>query len=176
MLHFHLIFSDFCKKIILFSLYWITSFLFQSRFAEDFRCIILDRIKRVLFGGNFYLGLLKTLFYYKKFFVSYFGGKNLIEPITIKIHTHNILLMQLNLLLEIKSSKNGEWKSYINIHFSKQMLLFHHFLPFILRYVKKMCSIIRILLLYYVFNFYQELLSIFTIMFQFTDRFSSLNH
>ena len=30
-----------------------------------------------------------------------------------------------------------EWKSNINVHFSKQILLFHLFLPFILRYVKK---------------------------------------
>ena len=41
--------------------YWITSSLFKSNFAEDFRCFILDRIKRVLFGINFYLGLLKIL-------------------------------------------------------------------------------------------------------------------
>ena len=78
---------DFCKKIILlFWLYWITSFLFQSKFAEDFRFIILDRIKRVLFGGNFSLGLLKILlqnlfFYtkklcYRSYFTSFFWGKN----------------------------------------------------------------------------------------------------
>ena len=30
-------------------------------FAENFSCIILVRFKRVLFGGNFYLGLLKIL-------------------------------------------------------------------------------------------------------------------
>ena len=116
-----LILQDFCNKIILFSLYWTTSFLFQSKFAEDFRCIILDRIKRVLlFGGNFYLGLLKTLlqnFYYKNFFVSYFGCKSQIEPINIKIHTHKILLMQLNLVLEIKCSKNGMEKLHKHTFF-----------------------------------------------------------
>ena len=36
-------------------------------------------------------------------FVSFFKVKNQNEPIAIKIHTCKILLMQLNLLLEIKS-------------------------------------------------------------------------
>ena len=109
---------DFCKKIILlFWLYWITSFLFQSKFAEDFRFIILDRIKRGLFGGNFYLGLLKILlqnlfFYTKKaaiqiiFLYPFFAVKNQNEPIAIKIDTHKILLMQLHLLLVIRCRKN----------------------------------------------------------------------
>ena len=74
----------------------------------------------LLFGGNFYLGLLKTLlqnFYYKNFFVSYFGCKSQIEPINIKIHTHKILLMQLNLVLEIKCSKNGMEKLHKHTFF-----------------------------------------------------------
>ena len=36
----------------------------------------------------------------------------------------------------MRCRKNG-WKSNINIYFSKEMLPFHLFLPFILRYVKK---------------------------------------
>ena len=37
-------------------------FLFKiSKFAEDFRCFVLGRIKRVLLGGNFYLDLLKII-------------------------------------------------------------------------------------------------------------------
>ena len=59
-----LILQDFYKKTILsFWLYWITSFLFNSKFAEDFSCIILDRIKRVLIAENFYLGLFKIILY-----------------------------------------------------------------------------------------------------------------
>ena len=91
-----------------------------SKFAEDFRCIILDRCKGLLFGGNFYLGLLKIIeflieFIFLKekallqimFFVSFFDVKNQIEPIAIKTHTHKILLMQLNLLLVIGRAENG---------------------------------------------------------------------
>ena len=37
---------------------------------------------------------------------------------------------------KIYTRKMG-WKSNENVHFSKQMLLFHIFLLFILRYVKK---------------------------------------
>ena len=32
------------------------------------------------------------------------------------------------------------WKSNINIHFSKEILLFHLFVPFIPRYVKKVLN------------------------------------
>ena len=62
------------------------------------RCIILDEIKRVLFGGTFYLGLLKILlqnlfFLYEKvvtdhLFVFFFEVKSQNESIAIKnIHT-----------------------------------------------------------------------------------------
>ena len=49
--------------------------------------------------------LKKFLFLYKKallqiiFFYPFFEVKNQNKPITIKIHTHKILLMQLNLLI-----------------------------------------------------------------------------
>ena len=33
------------------------------------------------------------------------------------------------------------WKINVNVYFSKQMLLFHLFLPFILWYVKKLLNI-----------------------------------
>ena len=112
---------DFYKKIILlFWLYWITSFLFQSNFAEDFRFIILDRIKRVLFGRWKFLpwliknSLKKFIFLHKKallqiiFLYPFLEVKNQNEPIAIKIiHKHKILLMQLNLSLEIRFRKNA---------------------------------------------------------------------
>ena len=88
------ILQDFCKKIaLLFWLYWITSFLFNSKFAEDFRCIIiLNRIKMVLFGGNFYIKnfLKKFLFLFKKtllqiiFLCPFFELKNQNEPLLSK--------------------------------------------------------------------------------------------
>ena len=80
------ILQDFCKKIaLLFWLYWITSFLFKSKFAEDFRCIIiLNRIKMVLFGGNFYItNFLKKFLFFKKqiiFLCPFFELKNQNEP------------------------------------------------------------------------------------------------
>ena len=133
------------------------------------------------FGGNFYLGLLKIilqsfLFYMKKllkiiFLCPFFEVKNQNEPIAIKIHTHKILLMQLNLLLAIRYRKMG-WKSNINIHLSKQILLF---CPLLLGMWKNVLTFFRMLLLLYsiyVVNFYQY----YFWMLQFTDKFSSLNH
>ena len=50
------------------------------------------------------------------------------------------------------------WKSNINIYFSKQILLFHLFLPFILRYVKNVLDffIYQFFHSIYVFNIYQD--------------------
>ena len=110
----------------------------------------------MLFGGNFYLGLLKIIlqnlfFYTKKFcyrssFWFLFCGKISKQTNSYQstytqfyecfIKLHKILLMQPNLLLPIRCWENG-WKRNVNAYFSKQMLLFHLFLPFILRYAKK---------------------------------------
>ena len=79
---------------------------------------MLDRIEKVLFDESFYLGLLKILLQnffffntkklcYRSLFVSFFEVENQKGPIAIKIHTHKILSMQLNLLLPIKYEKNG---------------------------------------------------------------------
>ena len=64
------------------------------------------------------------------------------------------------------------WKSNSKVYFSKQMLLFHLFLPFILRYVKKRTQFSDCYCFYipYMFSFF------YFWMLQFTDRFSSLNH
>ena len=81
------------------------------------RCIILHKIKRVLFGGSIYLDLLKIILQdlfcqYEKavtisLFVSFFEEENQKKQISIKIHAHKVLLMQLNLLLAITCEKNG---------------------------------------------------------------------
>ena len=67
------------------------------------------------------------------------------------------------------------WKSNINIHFSKQMLVFHLFLPFILRYVKKVPNLQDIIAIEYnfkfVLNFYHNSLC-YNLL---TDLFSPLN-
>ena len=130
--------------------------------------IILGKIKRVLFGGNFYLGLLKILlqnffFYMKRLcyissFVSFFEVKSQNEPIATK-NTRKILLMQLKLLLAMRCKKN-RMKSNSKVHFSKQMLLFYLFLPFTLRYVKK-CI---------------QFSECYFWMLQFIDRFTYWNH
>ena len=130
--------------------------------------IILGKIKRVLFGGNFYLGLLKILlqnffFIWKgcvtyHLFVSFFEVKSQNEPIATK-NTRKILLMQLNLLLAMRCKKN-RMKSNSKVHFSKQMLLFYLFLPFTLRYVKK-CI---------------QFSECYFWMLQFIDRFTYWNH
>ena len=95
----------------------------------------------MLFGGNFYkMKLLSLKIYPTKallqiiFLCPLFEIKNQNKLITIKIYTHKILLMHLNLLSAKNAGKMG-WKSN-NKHFSKQMLLFHLILPFILRDVK----------------------------------------
>ena len=64
------------------------------------------------------------------------------------------------------------WKNNSKVYFSKQMLLFHLFLPFILRYVKKRPQFSECYCFYipYIFSFF------YFWMLQFTDRFSSLNH
>ena len=108
--------------------------------------IILDKIKMVLFGGNFYVGLLnisyKIYFFIWKgcvtyhLFVSFFWSKKSKWTNSYQKHTYKILLMQLNLLLAMRCKKNG-MKSNNKVHFSKQMLLFYLFLPFILWYVIK---------------------------------------
>ena len=77
MLHFYL--------VLLFYEIFVENYFINLKFPEDFRCVTLDRIKRMLFSGNFYLGLLKilleNLFFYKKkavtdhLFVSFFLGK-----------------------------------------------------------------------------------------------------
>ena len=61
-------------------------------------------------------------------------------PIAIKIHTHNILCI--NLLQE-----KWEGKVTQTYTFFKTNVTFPCFLPLILKYVKKMCSIFRMLLL-----------------------------
>ena len=68
------------------------------------------------------------------------------------------------------------WKSNINIHFSKQMLVFHLFLPFILRYVKKVPNLQDIIAIEYnnfkfILNFYHNSLC-YNLL---TDLFSPLN-
>ena len=147
----------------------INWFLKILKFAENFRCIALERIKRMLLGGNFYLGLLKIilqsfLFYLKKllkiiFLCPFFEVKNQNEPIAIKIHTHKILLMQLNLLLAIRYRKMG-WKSNINIHFSKQMFFF--FCPLLLGMWKNVLSFFRMLLLLIFINIIFECCNLLT--------------
>ena len=90
MLHFYLVF--------LFYEIFVENYFINLKFPEDFRCVTLDRIKRMLFSGNCYLGLLKilleNLFFYKKkavtdhLLVSFFQVKNQKEPIAIKMHIH----------------------------------------------------------------------------------------
>ena len=131
--------------------------------------IILGKIKRVLFGGNFYLGLLKILlqnffFYMKRLcyissFCVLFWSKKSKWTNSYQKHTHKILLMQLNLLLAMRCKKN-RMKSNSKVHFSKQMLLFYLFLPFTLRYVKK-CI---------------QFSECYFWMLQFIDRFTYWNH
>ena len=52
------------------------------------------------------------------------------------------------------------WKSNVNVHFLKQMLLFRIFLPFILRYGKKVLKLQNIIAtvfhIYYIPLFYQN--------------------
>ena len=64
------------------------------------------------------------------------------------------------------------WKSNSKVHFSKHTLLFHLFLHFILRYVKKCTQFLECYCFYipYIFS------DFYFWMLQFTDRFSSLNH
>ena len=52
------------------------------------------------------------------------------------------------------------WKSNENVHFSKQMLLFHIFLLFILRYVKKCAQFSEciIAIIFYIFSIFINLL------------------
>ena len=71
----------------------------------------------MLFGGSIYLDLLKIILLdlfcqYEKavtisLFVSFFEEENQKKQISIKIHAHKVLLMQLNLLLAITCEKNG---------------------------------------------------------------------
>ena len=106
---------------------------------------------------------MKKLCYKSSFCVLFWGKKSNYQK-----HTHKILIMQLNLLLAIRRKKKK--KSHSKLYFSKQVLLFHLFLFFILMYVKKVYTQF-LLLLYSIYIF------IFLFwMLQFTDRFSSLNH
>ena len=121
------------------------------------RCTILDKIKRVLFGGTFYFGLLKIILQnfffdtkrlcYRSSFCVLSWGKKSKWTNSYEKHTHKILLMQLNLLLTIGARKMG-WKSNSKVQFSKQMFLFHLFCPLFLG-MWKMYSIFRVLLLLY---------------------------
>ena len=71
------------------------------------------------------------------------------------------------------------WKNNINIQFSKQMLLSHLFLPFIIRYVKKCGQFSECYCYYipYMFSIFIKIILECGMQFsmQFTDRFSSLN-
>ena len=134
-------------------------------------CIILGKIKSVLFGGNFYLGLLKILlqnffFYMKRLcyissFCVLFWSKKSKWTNSYQKHTHKILLMQLNLLLAMRCKKN-RMKSNSKVHFSKQMLLFYLFLPFTLRYVFNFQNVI--------FECYNLLIDLLTEIIKYTER------
>ena len=65
----------------------------------------------------------------------FFEVKNQNEPISIKVHTTQDFINEGKSLISNKG-KIG-WKSNINVDFSKQMLPFHLFVPFILKYVIK---------------------------------------
>ena len=100
----------------------------------------------MLFGGTFYVGLLKILsqnflfyterLFYRSSFCVLFWGKKSKWTNSYQKHTHKILLMQLNLLLGIICEKNGMEKLQQGAFF-KTNVPFLSFLPFILRYVKK---------------------------------------
>ena len=102
----------------------------------------------MLFGGKFLSWLIKNfvtkfLFLYEKallqtiFLHLFFEVQNQNEPIAIKIHhTQDFIHAGKSLtVLAIRCRKKTVCKT--NVDFSKQMLHFHLFFSFILRYVKK---------------------------------------
>ena len=144
---------------------------------KSIRCIILDKIKAILW--NILSGLIKnscTIFLYKKavtdhFFVSLFEVKSQNEPIAIK-NIPQDFINAASSLISHKMQEKWDGKVTAKVYFSKQMFLFHLFLPFILRYVKNVLnfqSIITIIFHIYFHFFYFWML-------QFTDKFSSWNH
>ena len=69
------------------------------------------------------------------------------------------------------------WKSNGKVHFSKQMFLFHLFLPFILRYVKKKYSIFKALFplysiyfQFFIFECYNLLIALVLEIIKYTER------
>ena len=61
--------------------------------------------------------------------------------------------MQPNLLLAIRCRENG-METNINVHILKQILLFHLFLPFILKCVKKVFYFQNIAIIFHMFSIF----------------------